>query len=86
MPFLPEGSDATVTIPAGQSIRIGALRGSIATLTIPLGLPGGPIGIVRDTQSVFGPYPNGTTVSVMASSGGVEYVVGLTPLVTDTLA
>lgn len=83
MPFLVQGSDATVVIPANQSISIGALRGSTAGITIPTGLSAGPIGIVNDAQRTFGPYPNGATVNVLASKGSVEYVVGLTPITSD---
>lgn len=85
MPFLRHGSDATVTVPAGQSIRIGALRGSTASLTIPSGLPGSPITTIRDAQSVFGPYSNSATIGISAVSGRIEYVVGASPLLTDNL-
>lgn len=84
MPFLQQSQTADVVIPATQSIRIGALRGAKAQILIPSGLPGGPIGLVTDGQSVYGPYPNGTTVQVQSLVGETEYVVGAIPVLTDT--
>jgi hypothetical protein len=83
MPFLPQGSVASVTIPAGQSIIVGAYRAGFATVTIPAGLRGGPIGLVTDTATTFGPYPAGATVSVQATRNDIEYVVGASPVLTD---
>lgn len=84
MPFLQQSQTASVVIPAGQSICIGALRGAKSQILIPSGLPGGPIGLVSDSQTVYGPYPTGTTVQVQSLAGETEYVVGLTPVLTDT--
>lgn len=83
MSFLQQGQSATVTIPSGQSIRVGALRGASAQVLIPSGLPGGPIGTITDGQSVFGPYPSGANVQVSAIIGECEYVVGASPVLTD---
>jgi len=83
MPFLQQSQTADVVIPAGQSIRVGALRGAKAQVLIPSGLPGGPTGLVADGQSVFGPYPTGTTVQVLSQVGETEYVVGASPVLTD---
>ena len=85
MPFLQPNYDATVVIPATQSIRIGALQAAIATVTIPDGLRGAPITVVQDTQQVIGPFPNGATVSVLATKGAIEYVVGASPVLTNQL-
>ena len=83
MPFLQQGRDATVAIPAGQSIRVGALTGASASISIPQGLPGGPCQTITDGQSLFGPYPSGTTVSVESTAGVIEYVVGASPVLSD---
>lgn len=85
MPFLQQSQTADVVIPAGQFIRIGALRGAKAQILIPVGLPGGPTGLVSDGQSVFGPYPAGATVQVLSQVGETEYVVGASPQLTDTI-
>jgi hypothetical protein len=85
MPFLQQGRDAQVVIPAGQSIRVGALRGASASISIPQGLPGGPTQSVTDGQSVYGPYPAGATVTVEAVYGEAEYVVSANPFLTDGL-
>lgn len=85
MPFLPQGSDASVTIPAGQSIIVGAYRGGFATLTMAAGLPGGPIAVVSNTAMTFGPYPAGATISVRATRNEIEYAVGTTPTLTDVI-
>jgi len=83
MPFLQQSQTADVVIPAGQSIRVGALRGAKAQILIPSGLPGGPTGLIADGQSVFGPYPAGATVQVLSQVGETEYVVGASPVLTD---
>ena len=85
MPFLQQGRDAVVVIPATQSIRVGALGGAAASISIPLGLPGGPTQNIVDGQSVYGPYPAGATVVVESTVGVVEYVVGASPVLTDQL-
>lgn len=83
MAFLQQGASATVTIPAAQSIRVGAYRNALATVNIPLGLPSGPQAIVRDGAVTFGPYAAGATVTVQAAYGEIEYVVGASPVLTD---
>lgn len=83
MPFLQQSQTVDVVIPAGQSIRVGALRGAKAQILIPSGLPGGPTGLVADGQSVFGPYVAATTVQVLSQVGETEYVVGASPALTD---
>jgi len=85
MPFLQEGREATVVIPAGQSIRVGALLGASASISIPIGLPGGPTQTITDGQSVFGPYPAGATVNVESLVGVTEFVVGASPALTDNV-
>jgi hypothetical protein len=84
MPFLQNRINATVAVPAGQSICVGALRGSVATVVIPAGLRGSPITTVIDSQTVIGPFPAGASIIVEATQGDVEYVVGATPVLTDT--
>lgn len=83
MPFLQQSQTIDVVIPATQSIRLGALRGAKAQILIPSGLPGGPIGLISDGQSVYGPYPAGATVQVLSQVGETEYVVGASPVLTD---
>ncbi len=85
MPFLQQGRDAVVVIPAGQSIRVGALGGAAASITIPQGLPGGPTQTVTDGQSLYGPYPAGATVTVESTVGVIEFVVAASPGLTDQL-
>lgn len=72
-----------MAIPAGQSIIVGAYRNAIATLLIPYGQRGGPIAQVQDGAATFGPYPAGTNVTVSATNGELEYVIGATPALTD---
>jgi len=83
MPFLQQGQDATVTIPAGQSIRIGAFRNAKASVNIPGGRAGGPIQTLSDGAVTLGPYTPGVVVVVAATSGEVEYVIGASPVLTD---
>jgi hypothetical protein len=84
MPFLQQGDSATVPIPAGQSIRVGAFRKASASVLIPQGLPGGPLATVNDGASTYGPYPAGASVTVNAVAGEVEYVVAASPVLTDS--
>lgn len=83
MPFLQQSQTADVVIPAGQIIRVGALRGAKAQILIPSGLPGGPTGLIADGQRVFGPFVDTTTVQVLSQVGVSEYVVGGGPTLTD---
>lgn len=79
MAFLQTRISAIVVIPAGQSILISAIRGAVATVLIPSGLKGSPITVVVDSQTTIGAFPAGATVTVEATQGMVEYVVGTTP-------
>lgn len=81
MPFLQQGNSAVVTVPAGQSIAIGAPQDAAANVLIPVGLPGGPSAVVRNTTQTFGPYPNGATITVVCSRGEIEYDSGTNPVV-----
>jgi hypothetical protein len=83
MAFLQRGSAIVVTVPAGQSIAVGALRGSQAQVLIPSGLSGGPIGLVNNSAQTFGPFINGASISVSCISGTAEYVVDVAPVLTD---
>ena len=84
MPFLRNGESVTVSVPSGQRIVVGAIRGCNASVLIPSGLAGGPISVIEDTTRTFGPWA-GQTVSVTVNStqGCVEYVVGASPVLTD---
>jgi hypothetical protein len=83
MAFLQRGGAIVVTVPAGQSIAVGALRGSQAQVLIPSGLSGGPISLVNNSTQTFGPYISGAAISVSCISGAAEYVVDVTPALTD---
>jgi hypothetical protein len=83
MAFLQRGGAIVVTVPAGQSIAVGALRGSQAQVLIPSGLSGGPISLVNNATQTFGPFINGASISVSCISGTAEYVVDVAPLLTD---
>lgn len=84
MAFLRNGESVTVTVPSGQRIAIGAIRGSNASVLIPQGLSGGPISVVEDTTRTFGPWTGQTIdVTVNSTQGCVEYVIGASPVLTD---
>lgn len=85
MPFLQQGQSVSVVVPAGHSIRVGAYRSASASVLIPNGLSSGPISIVSNQATTFGPYSPATTISVCANIGMAEYVVGLDPVLTDTI-
>lgn len=84
MPFLQLGESVTVSVPSGQRIIVGALRGAAANVLIPQGLSGGPISTVADTSQTFGPWTGQVvSVTVMVVKGESEYVVGASPALTD---
>ena len=84
MPFLRNGESVTVTVPSGQRIAIGAIRGSNAAVLIPQGLAGGPVSAFEDTTRTFGPWTGLTIdVTVKSTQGVVEYVIGASPVLTD---
>jgi len=84
MPFLRNGESTTVTVPSGQRIAIGAIRGSQASVLIPQGLAGGPISVMDDTTRTFGPWAGlAVNVTVNSTQGVVEHVIGATPVLTD---
>lgn len=82
MAFVRNGETDVVTIPAGQSIVIGALYDAAAVITLPLGAPGGPLSTVEGGQRTIGPFPSTVQAQVGASKGVVEYVVGVNPQLT----
>lgn len=86
MPFLQEGDSDVITIPAGQSIAVGAPVDSSANVLIPLGLRGGPVSVVTSATQTFGPYPNGATIIVFAARGQVEYQIGTSPVVASSVS
>lgn len=83
MAFLQPGSSADVVISAAQRVIIGANRAAIASISIPLGLPGGPSDTVVGTTKTYGPFPAGATVNIEAVAGSIEYAVGASPVLTD---
>ena len=76
MPFLQQGQSAQVNIPGGQYLRIVAIRGAMASVSLPLGLPGGPVQTIADAEVAY-TMPSGaaTAATVVAVTGEVEYVV-----------
>jgi hypothetical protein len=76
MPFLQQGQSAQVSVPGGQYLRVTAIRGAQASVSAPLGRPGGPLLTVADGEVVL-PMPAGaaTLINVSAAVGEVEYVV-----------
>jgi hypothetical protein len=83
MAFLQRGGSVVVTIPTGQFIAVGALRGSQAQVLIPFGLSGGPISLIGNDTKTFGPYLTDINVTVSSISGSVEYVINASPALTD---
>jgi hypothetical protein len=83
MTFLLKGGEATVTVPIGQSIAVGALRGSAAQLLIPNGFANGPIALINNSAKTFGPYYAEAVLTIHSIGGPIEYVVGVTPILTD---
>jgi hypothetical protein len=83
MPFVRNGQTDTITIPAGQSVVIGALYDSAVTMTLPQGVPGGPLVAIQNDQQVFGPYTSTIVAQVGCASGIAEYVVGASPALTQ---
>jgi uncharacterized protein YaiE (UPF0345 family) len=82
--LLPFGT-AQVSVPAGESIAVFS-QGS-CTVSRLLGFPNyptqsGPLGVVNNGQTVFGPYASGAEI-VIEASGGVQvlYEVGAAPVV-----
>lgn len=84
MPFLRLGESVTVTVPSGQRVIVGALRGSNAAVLIPAGLSGGPVATLESTSATYGPWTGQTVdVTVTSTQGYVEWVVGASPALTD---
>ena len=76
MPFLQQGQSAQVNIPGGQYLRVAAIRGAMASVSLPLGRQGGPIQTITDSSVTY-TMPSGaaTEATVVAVAGQVEYVV-----------
>ena len=75
---------ATITIPATESIAVYS-KGK-ATVSRELGYPNVPstesvLGVVDNTQTVFGAYSSGATIIIEAGASPVLYEVGVTPQV-----
>lgn len=85
MPFLLVGQSVTLTVPASQSIAIGAWRNAVANVLVPVNAwRGGPVQVVRDANTTIGPLNVSASVTIFAASGTVEYVVGAAPQVSDS--
>lgn len=83
MAFLQQGSSEQVSIAAGESIAVGAVRGATANVTFPVGYAKGPSSTVNDGTATYGPFATATTVTVYAAQGTAEYVTGTSPVCTD---
>lgn len=82
----PQGT-LEVTIPAGESIAV--LTVGEASVERVLGFPNYPesnsvLGVVDNTQTVFGPYSSGATIVINAGAAPVYYAVGTAPVVLST--
>lgn len=79
----PFGS-TTITIPAGESIAV--YTADVANVIRNLGFPNAPsqpslLGQVSNTQTVFGSYSSGASITIEAGAAPVLYEVGTTPVV-----
>lgn len=86
MPYLLARESITISIPAAQSIRVGNPRGVKAQLLCAVaGRPNAPvIDIPAAAGTTFGPYAVATDVTLVNNSyEPVEYVVAVTPVLTD---
>jgi len=82
----PQGT-LEVTIPSGE--RIAVLTVGEASVERVLGFPNYPesnsvLGVVDNTQTVFGPYASGATIVINAGAAPVYYAVGTAPVVLST--
>ncbi len=85
MPFLLPRQSVDVTVPAGQSIIVGNLRGqNVDVLNSNKNDPNAPIVRVplSTTGTVYGPYPNGANLRIVTGEVTTEYVVGTAPVLT----
>lgn len=79
---------AEVTIPANESIAVATI--GVATVSRELGYPNFPntlavLGIVNNSQTVFGPYSSGATVVIEGGAADTFYEVGSAPQVMARL-
>ena len=79
----PRGSK-TITLSANESIAVQTV--GKANVYRQLGYPNVPntvslLGIVNNTETVFGPYTSGATIIVEAGAANVAYETGLDPVV-----
>lgn len=85
MSFVFPHQQRTVTVPAGQSIIIGNIHSSyIQLICADPGQPHGPVYTVPVTVSgdITGPYTRDTLVTLINGGDRVEYVVGVSPVLT----
>ena len=80
---------ATLTIPATESVAVYS-KGS-ATVSRELGYPNVPstesvLGVVDNTETVFGAYSAGATIIIEAGASEVFYEIGVAPRVQELLA
>jgi hypothetical protein len=84
-----KNGNASVTIPANESIAI--YTTGVANVSQVVGYPNFPnsvdaLGLVSNTQTVFGPYSAGATILIDAGAAQVLYEVGTAPLVMPLYA
>lgn len=80
---------ATLTIPATESVAVYS-KGD-ATVSRELGYPNVPstesvLGVVSNTETVFGAYSAGATIIIEAGASEVLYEIGVAPRVQEQLA
>ncbi len=83
MAFLQQNDSATISIPVGQSLRVGAYRNAAASILIPQGRSGGPSATLKNAAATYGPWPVIVNVTIAAAYGEIEYIAAVTPILTD---
>jgi len=83
----PQGT-AQITLSATQSVAV--LTQDVATVSRIVGYPNQPnsvvsLGTVSNTQTVFGPYTGGATITIDAGAASVFYDIGVNPCTDERL-
>lgn len=85
----PNGSES-ISVPAGESIAVFTTGDSFCRVYQLIDTPNHPsvwkfLGQVSNTETVFGPFTNITSVRIDAGADEVSYAVGSSPVVADTV-
>lgn len=83
----PNGN-VQITLTATQSVAV--LTAGQATVSRVVGFPNQPsaktvLGVVSNTQAVFGPYTGGATIIIEAGAAQVSYEIGVAPVTDERL-